>query len=207
MSVLFEHGLTVFMAFFAIMNPIANTAVFAGLTGNMEKIDQTKIAVKSLIITFMIILFFSILGKSIFHLFGITLPALRIAGGILVFLVGYHMLQGQNSSLHSTQESNNSDVAVSPLAVPLLAGPGTIATAMNYSAAGGWGEIAVTICVFAVLCIVTFLCFMFSSKILSVIGESGLGIVTRLMGLILTVIGIQMLITGVTAVAHNPIVG
>jgi len=206
MSSLMEQAVTVFMAFFAIMNPIANTTVFVGLTGNKDKLEQTKIAAKSLMITFIIILLFSVLGKSIFHLFGITLPALRIAGGILVFLVGYHMLQGTNSKLHTAQESHDSDVAVSPLAVPLLAGPGTIATAMNYSAAGGWMEIAVTILVFAALCLITFFCFIFSSKILSTVGESGLGIVTRLMGLILAVIGVQMLIVGIKAAIHIPIV-
>ncbi len=200
MSQLFEHALTVFMAFFAIMNPIANTTVFAGLTGSMGKAKQMKVAIKSLTITFVIIVLFSILGKSIFHLFGITLPALRITGGILVFLVGYHMLQGKSSKLHTAEENNDSDVAVSPLAVPLLAGPGTIATAMNYSSAGGWGEIMVTVAAFAMLCLITFVCFIFSSKIISAIGESGLSIVTRLMGLILAVIGVQMLIGGVTAV-------
>lgn len=200
MNLLLEHALTVFMAFFAIMNPIANTTVFAGLTGSMGKAQQTKIAIKSLTITFIIIVLFSILGKSIFHLFGITLPALRITGGILVFLVGYHMLQGKSSKLHTAEESDDADIAVSPLAVPLLAGPGTIATAMNYSSAGGWSEIIITVSAFAVLCLITFFCFVFSSKIISAIGESGLGIVTRLMGLILAVIGVQMLIGGVTAV-------
>ncbi|NQZ92671.1 MAG: MarC family protein [Moritella sp.] len=200
MNLLFEHAVTVFMAFFAIMNPIANTTVFAGLTGSMGKSKQVKIAVKSLTITFVIIVLFSILGKSIFHLFGITLPALRITGGILVFLVGYHMLQGKSSKLHTAEDNNDSDVAVSPLAVPLLAGPGTIATAMNYSSAGGWGEIIITISAFAVLCLITFVCFIFSSKIISAIGESGLSIVTRLMGLILAVIGVEMLIGGVTDV-------
>ena len=200
MNLLFEHALTVFMAFFAIMNPIANTTVFAGLTGRMGKSEQVKVAVKSLTITFVIIVLFSILGKSIFHLFGITLPALRITGGILVFLVGYHMLQGKSSKLHTAEDNNDSDVAVSPLAVPLLAGPGTIATAMNYSSAGGWCEIIITISAFAVLCLITFVCFIFSSKIISAIGESGLGIVTRLMGLILAVIGVEMLIGGVTDV-------
>ncbi len=202
MNQLFEHALTVFMAFFAIMNPIANTTVFAGLTGSMGKSEQTKIALKSLFITFTIILLFSVLGKSIFHLFGITLPALRITGGILVFLVGYHMLQGKNSNLHTAQESENSDVAVSPLAVPLLAGPGTIATAMNYSASAGWEEITVTVLMFATLCVITFVCFVFSSNIISVIGRSGLGIVTRLMGLILSVIGVQMVIIGIKAVIY-----
>ena len=196
-----EHAITVFMAFFAIMNPIANTTVFAGLTGNMAKSQQIKIATKSLFITFVVIVLFALLGKSIFHLFGITLSALRITGGILVFLVGYHMLHGQSSKLHSGQQQDeDADIAVSPLAVPLLAGPGTIATAMNYSAAAGWQEIVVTILAFASLCVITFVCFIFSSRIIGFIGDSGLSIVTRLMGLILAVIGVQMAIAGVSSV-------
>lgn len=202
MNLLLEHALTVFMAFFAIMNPIANTAVFAGLTADKEKVEQRKIAAKALIITFLVITSFAVLGKSIFHLFGITLPALRITGGILVFIVGYHMLQGSGSKLHHTQDddSSDSDVAVSPLAVPLLAGPGTIATAMNYSSSNGWMEIIITLSVFAVLCLITFICFIFSSRILAAIDKSGLSIVTRLMGLILAVIGVQMLLVGFKAV-------
>ena len=201
-----QHAIAVFMAFFAIMNPIANTTVFAGLTGEMAPTQQRTIAIKALLLTFVIIVLFAVLGKSIFHLFGITLPALRITGGILVFIVGYHMLHGASSKLHATDEKSdgNSDIAVSPLAVPILAGPGTIATAMNYSAAGGWSEIVVTILVFAVLCLITFICFVSSAKILSIVGESGLSIVTRLMGLILAVIGVQMLIAGITAAFKLP---
>ncbi len=196
MSHLYTQLITVFLGFFAIMNPIANTAAFAGLVGEKSKVEQRKIAAKALIITFFIILSFSFLGKAIFHLFGITIDALRVTGGILVFIVGYHMLNGQGSKLHSAEGDDESDVAVSPLAVPLLAGPGTIATAMNYSAAGGMMGILTTVSVFAVLCLITFICFIFSSNILAVIGKSGLSIVTRLMGLILAVIGTQMLIVG-----------
>ena len=204
MSPLFTHATIVFMAFFAIMNPIANTAVFVGLTGDRDKREQTKIAAKALIIAFIVVFLFAVLGKSIFHLFGITLPAFKITGGILVFLIGYHMLQGTGSKLHAAQKNDHTDITVSPLAVPLLAGPGTIATAMNFSAAGGWMEIVVTISMFAVLCIITFFCFIFSSKILSVIGESGLSIATRLMGLILSVIGVQMLIIGIKTAIQMP---
>ncbi|WP_284455670.1 MarC family protein [Alloalcanivorax xenomutans] len=197
-----EHAITVFLAFFAIMNPIANTAVFAGLTGDKSKAEQRHIATKALIISFVIILLFAALGKSIFDLFGITLPALRITGGILVFLVGYHMLQGSNSKLHTEQDDGDSDIAVSPLAVPLLAGPGTIATAMNYSASGGWTAIIITCLVFLALCLITFICFLFSARIIAVIGQNGLSIVTRLMGLILAVIGTQMLIAGIQGAVH-----
>lgn len=200
MNDLYTQAITVFLGFFAIMNPIANTAAFAGLAGDKPKAEQIKIAAKALIITFIVILSFALLGKAIFHLFGITISALRITGGILVFLVGYHMLNGHGSKLHSAENNDEADIAVSPLAVPLLAGPGTIATAMNYSSSGGLTGILLTMSVFAVLCIITFLCFIFSSRILSVIGKSGLSIVTRLMGLILAVIGMQMLIVGIMEV-------
>lgn len=203
MSDLYTQLITVFVGFFAIMNPIANTAAFAGLVGDRSKAEQRKVATKALLITFFVILFFSFLGKAIFHLFGITIEALRITGGILVFIVGYHMLNGHGSKLHSAEGDDESDLAVSPLAVPLLAGPGTIATAMNYSASGGMIGILTTVSVFAVLCLITFICFIFSSNILSVIGKSGLGIVTRLMGLILAVIGTQMIIVGLTALINK----
>ena len=205
MNDFYAQLVTVFLGFFAIMNPIANTAAFAGLAGDKDKATQRMIAAKALIITFFVILAFSLLGKAIFHLFGITLPALRITGGILVFLVGYHMLNGGGGSKLHSADSGDCDIAVSPLAVPLLAGPGTIATAMNYSASGGVTGIAVTVSVFAVLCLITFFCFIFSSKILAVIGKAGLGIVTRLMGLILAVIGTQMLVAGIMEVVKAPV--
>jgi len=198
MNDLYTQLITVFLGFFAIMNPIANTAAFAALVGNKDSSERLRIAARALIITFIVILLFSLLGKMLFHLFGITLPALRIAGGILVFLIGYHMLNGAGSNLHSAEKSDASDIAVSPLAVPLLAGPGTIATAMNYSASGGAMGIVITVSVFAFLCFITFLCFIFSSKILAVTGQGALSIITRLMGLILAVIGVQMIIIGIT---------
>ncbi|MCJ8294344.1 MAG: MarC family protein [Colwellia sp.] len=203
MTDIVSHIVTVFLGFFAIMNPIANTAAFAGLVGNKSKEQQKKIAKKALLITFFVILAFSVLGNAIFHLFGITLPALRITGGILVFIIGYHMINGNGSSLHSAEKVEQGDLAVSPLAVPLLAGPGTIATAMNYSSSAGFVGILITLSVFALLCIITFFCFIYSSKILAVIGEAGLSIVTRLMGLILAVIGVQMFIEGVIAVIDS----
>jgi multiple antibiotic resistance protein len=196
MGELFKHALVVFLGFFAVMNPIANTAVFVGLTAEMEQPDRRSVAYKALIISFFIILAFALLGKTIFHLFGITLPALRITGGVLVFLIGYQMLHGGGSKMHVSQDATT-DISVSPLAIPILAGPGTIATAMNYSAAGGWVETTITIAMFTVLCLVTFICFVFGQKLVSAVGKSGLSIVTRLMGLILAVIGTQMAIIGV----------
>jgi len=192
-------AVTVFMGFFAMMNPIANTAVFVGLTGEQTVSERRKTATKALLCAFIIVALFSLLGKGIFELFGITLPALRLAGGILVFLVGYNMLQGHQSKMHSESDnhSDSKDIAISPLALPILAGPGTIATAMNYSASGDILHIVVTISAFALLCLITFTCFLFGPTLVDKLGDSGISIITRLMGLILSVIGMQMLIQGV----------
>jgi multiple antibiotic resistance protein len=142
-------------------------------------------------------------GKMIFELFGITLHAFRITGGLLVLLIGFHMLQGNQSSVHQLDEDDNQksreaelSVAVSPLAMPILAGPGTIATAMNFSARGGVLEMVVTITAFAVLCVITYVLFIFGKKFVALIGAGALGVITRLMGLILAVIGTQMVIEG-----------
>ena len=197
------HTATVFMGFFAIMNPIANVPIFLGLTANDDQQTIKAVALRSLMLAFFIIAIFSVAGKVIFELFGITLPAFQITGGLLVSLIGFHMLQGNQSGVHQLNEGDNQkcreaalSVAVSPLAMPILAGPGTIATAMNFSARGGIMEMVVTIAAFAVLCVITYVLFLFGEKFVTFIGVGALGVITRLMGLILAVIGIQMVIEG-----------
>jgi len=198
------HILTVFMGFFAIMNPIANTPVFLGLTASDSTAIRRRIAIKALLITFILIVAFILLGKLIFSVFGITLPAFQITGGILVFMIGLQMLHGQQSKLHSPAATDSSEnmqgalsVAVTPLAMPILGGPGTIAAAMNFSSGGGISGMLVTIIGFGLLCLVTYIFFVSGERLVKLLGDEGLMMVTRLMGLILAVIGTQMFITGV----------
>ncbi|WP_028115645.1 MarC family protein [Ferrimonas senticii] len=189
--------ISVFFGFFAIMNPIANTAVFIGLTAGVEQTARVALARKSLLITLAVVVVFALLGKTIFHFFGISLPALRITGGILVFIIGYQMLHGDNSSMHSSDNQQNlDDLAVSPLAVPILAGPGTIATAMSFAAGDGYFPILSTIITFALLCVITYVCFCAGEKIINKLGDNLIKVITRLMGLILAVIGTQMFLEG-----------
>ena len=204
MNELIGHTLSVFLGFFAIMNPIANTPIFLGLTAGDSPQVVRQVARNAMLLTFVLIVTFSLLGRFIFEMFGITLPAFRITGGILVGLIGYNMLQGEQSTVQTPTEEDAEDslrtqlsVTVSPLAVPILAGPGTIATAMNFAAAGGDHELAVTALAFAVLCIITYFCFVFGQGMVRFLGQSGLNVVTRMMGLILAVTGVQMLIEGI----------
>lgn len=199
------HALSVFMGFFAVMNPIANTPVFLGLTSEETPQIRRRIAIKALMTTFALIVVFCLLGKLIFTLFGITLPAFRITGGVLVALIGYQMLHGKQSKVHQpgspdTQASTPDaalSIAITPLAIPILGGPGTIATAMNFASTGHTGEMVVTIAAFAALCLITFGFFMSGQRLVAFLGRDGLGVITRIMGLILAVVGVQMLIDGI----------
>ncbi|MAT94381.1 MAG: hypothetical protein CME59_17515 [Halioglobus sp.] len=205
MEDLVTHIATVFMGFFAIMNPIANTPVFLGLTAADDAATRRKVATRALLVSALIIMVFCAAGSFIFSMFGITLPAFRITGGVLVALVGFHMLQGgENSSVQHPSDNDKAqsrdaalDMAISPLAMPILAGPGTIATAMNYASTGTLMEFIVTVSAFVVLCVITWLFFVSGERLVNFIGDNGIKVITRLMGLILAVIGVQMLIHGI----------
>jgi multiple antibiotic resistance protein len=204
MHELIGHALSVFMGFFAIMNPIANTPIFLSLTADDDPAIRKQVAMKALIAAFGIVLVFCLLGKLIFSMFGITLPAFRITGGLLVALIGYNMLHGEQSKVHHSGSGEQTvsteaelSIAITPLAIPILAGPGTIATAMNFASTGGIDAMVVTIAAFTVLCLITYGFFIFGQRLVVLLGESGLGVITRIMGLILAVIGVQMLIDGV----------
>ena len=198
------HFTTVFLAFFAIMNPVANAPLFVSLTEDLDRGARRRVATRAVILAFGIVAMFIFAGNSIFHLFGITLPAFRITGGALVVLVGYHMLHGERSPVHSPSEEANADsrsagldIAICPLALPILAGPGTIATAMNFSSADAFPEIARVLAAFAAMCLITWAAFLGGESMTRFLGQNGIKVVTRLMGLILAVVGVQMLITGI----------
>jgi len=192
------YALTVFMGFFAIMNPIANTPIFLGLVEGEDKENKRKIAKIGTITAFLIVTAFVILGKYIFELFGITIPAFKITGGILIFFVGFEMLMSQKSKVHSNSKSeNNNDKAISPLAIPILAGPGTIVTAMNYVTNANFIHIGIVIVVFAVVIFLTYLAFSLSDKIVEKVGPNIISVIGKLMGLILAIIGTGMLIEGI----------
>ena len=161
---------------------------------------------------------FCIGGHFIFKLFGITLPAFQITGGILLFTVGIQMLHGKAShvqypstdkhkeSVQKQVDDASGSVAISPLAIPILAGPGTIATAMNFvggtqsSGLDDFSQTIVVILIFALMCLVSFLMFIGAEKIIRLLGNGIINVVSRIMGLILAVISVQMVIAGINNV-------
>ena len=191
-------ALTVFTGFFAIMNPIANTPVFLGLVGDRDDSERKKIAETSCLTAFFIVVFFVILGKYTFQLFGITIPAFKITGGILLFYVGFEMLQSKKSRIHH-QENVEPDegIAISPLAIPILAGPGTIVTAMNNVTDGSLVHISIVIFIFGIMILLTYLAFILSDLIVKKIGENLITVIGKIMGLILAIMGTGMTVEGI----------
>ena len=198
---------TCLAGYFAIANPIANTPIFIALTAGDSRRAKLQIARQSVLVSFAVVVLFSVAGKLIFELFGVTMAALRITGGILVAIIGFQMLQGHSSSVHVPEEVEGEDtptdvteaqlsVAVSPLAIPIIAGPGTIATAVGFSAHPGVLSTAISIGAFAVIAAITYFNFRQAPRIVRYLGTTNLTVVTRLMGLIVATIGVEMAMTG-----------
>lgn len=190
-----------FMAFFAIMNPISNLPAYMALVADDSQKISRKIAFRSLLIAFVIVTVFIFSGDFIFKVFGITIISFRIAGGILVAVIGYHMINGNHSPSYKgmEQQAVNSDpmsIAISPLAMPLFAGPGTITTALSL-ANGGLQNQLITVVAFALLCVITYLLLISAKQIAGFLGENLMKIITKMMGLLLFSIGIQMIIVSV----------
>jgi len=198
MENLVTYSLTVFMGFFAIMNPIANAPIFLGLVEGKDEDTKKKIAKTASITAFIIIVVFIIGGKYIFELFGITIPAFKITGGILIFYVGFEMLMSQKSKVHDNANSEDtSNIAVSPLAIPILAGPGTIVTAMNFVTDATYVHIGIVISIFALMIFLTYLAFTLGDLIVKKVGSNLIAVIGKLMGLILAIIGTGMVTEGI----------
>ncbi len=191
------------LAILAVMNPVANVPVFVALTGGMGVAERRAVAVRGVTVACGIVLVFALLGHVIFALFGITLDAFRVAGGALLFVIAFGLLQGQGSHVHhpradeQAEDAVAGDVAVTPLGTPVLAGPGTLATVL---ALGGeppvWMHTALVVAAFAVVIALTALLFRHSEWVTSHLGQVEINVVTRMMGLLLTIVAVQMAAAG-----------
>jgi multiple antibiotic resistance protein len=198
MGNIWSYSFTVFMAFFAIMNPLVNIPIFLKITDGLPEEKKRQISRTSTFVAFTIVTAFILIGKYIFAIFGLTIPAFKVFGGILIFFIGFEMLQSKKPSIkHHEVEPFDEGVAISPLAIPILAGPGTIVTAMNFVAAANFFQVVITILIFALFVFLTYWAFNFSGYLVRVIGEKNFKIIGKIMGIILGVLGANMLLEGI----------
>jgi multiple antibiotic resistance protein len=198
MENILAYVLTVFTAFFAIMNPITNVPIFIKLTEGQEQKKKREIAKTACLVAFVIIVAFILIGKYIFQIFGLTIPAFKLFGGILVSYIGFGMLQSKKTEEHLQKETVYDDgITISPLAIPIMAGPGTIVTAMNFVVNANFFHLLITITILALLIFISYLAFINSNHIVRFLGAKNVVIIEKIMGIILGVFGVNMLIGGI----------
>jgi multiple antibiotic resistance protein len=203
-----------FSSLFAVIDPLGCIPFYSGLTSHMDKVRKRKILIKSLFTAFVVLAAFTLFGHQLLELFGITVDAFRIAGGVIFFGIGLDMLQskpvrwrtGVRKAFYEDLEEDESDddPSITPIAIPMLAGPGSITTVMVLAPEGP-GKLAMPLVLGAVLgiLILTGIILAAADAVLQKIGHTGLKIVEKLMGLVVTVIAVQLVIDGVTPVVKS----
>lgn len=192
----------------AITNPIGNLAIFISLVSGRSLKEKKKTAINAAFAIFIILVIIVWAGTYVLSFFGISPAAFETAGAIIILLLGLSMLHGHDdkvghSSMHHSEEEQKSarkkdSVAVVPLAIPLVAGPGAITTIIIHThALHSLMDKVVVSGICAILSIILFVCFYFSNIISKIVGVNGIKIATRIMGIVLSAIAIQMLSGGI----------
>jgi multiple antibiotic resistance protein len=199
-----SFALLVFTSLLAIVDPVAAVPVFLTVTGDYTP-EHRRAALRAGVLTgtFVLVLF-TLLGSYILRFFGVTTDAFRIAGGILFLGVGTDMLQARRSRVKTSEgeeaeSSHRDEVGVIPLGIPTLAGPGAITTVitLDAQAQNGWEQAAIYLAIVLVMAI-AWASLAVAPTLLRRLGHTGLNVITRLMGLLVMVIGVQFMIDGIT---------
>lgn len=195
-------ALLCFTSLLAIINPLSAAPMYLALTQGYSREHRRRTLRTAVITGFCVLLVFASLGGTIFQLFGITIDAFRIAGGIIFFGIGMDMLQAKRTRGKATEEeereaSTKIEVGITPLGIPMLTGPGAITTVMVLMTQANSG-VRVAIVLGAVLIVLGIVWATLSAapKIVGLFGQTGLNVVTRIMGLLVTVIAVQFIIDG-----------
>lgn len=199
-------ALVAFPSLIVIINPVMVTSVFITLTSNATPQAKRAIIRKTTLIAFIVLLVFAVSGTLVFKFFSITIGAFQIAGGIVLFSVAMGMLHATPSRTRQTPEEmdeamNRDDIAVVPLAIPMVSGPGAITTVVVLSGeARVIPNMAILFLAIVVAMLIVFVMLRNAARIQKYLGPSGLNITTRLMGLVLAAIAVQFVIRGVESV-------
>ena len=201
MSTYLQFALVTFTSLLFIVDPVAVIPTYLVITQGNSREQRRRTALRACIAAGILMTVFGVAGNAIFRVFGITLPAFRIAGGFILWLVAMDMLRGERTTQESTEEivegQEKEDVAVTPLAMPMLAGPGAISTVMVLAgqARGVQGYAAVygSIWLTAIICWLT---LRAGDRLVTLLGQTGIRVMTRIMRLLLAAVATQFIITG-----------
>jgi len=202
-----QFALITFTSILFIVDPVALIPTYLAITQDETPEQRRRTAMRACIAAMILLVVFGIAGRLIFRVFGITLPAFRIAGGLILWFVALDMLRGNRTTQESSEEiaegQEKDDVAITPLAMPMLAGPGAISTVMVL--AGQARTVGQHIVVYLSVVLTAFLSWLSlraGERLLVVLGQTGIRVMTRIMGLLLAAVATQFIITGVRDAIH-----
>lgn len=199
-----ELFFSAFVTFFVVIDPPGCAPIFAGLTSGADAAHRRSMALRSVAIAAAILLFFALLGEDLLEKLGITLAAFRIAGGIMLFLIALEMVFERRTARreHRAQEVSASpeaeDISVFPMAIPMIAGPGSIASAMLLMArSDGLAESLAVIAALGAILLLTLVALLAAGPLMRLIGHKVEAMITRLLGVILAALAAQFVIDGI----------
>jgi len=200
MTEIVAFGILSFTSFFTLINPFGTMPIFMTMTSELDIQQRTKTAKKASIVAFITIVLFAFSGQLLFNFFGISVNSFRIVGGVIFFLMGMDMLQarlGKVKVKESEVKSYVDDISITPLAIPMICGPGAMTNAivMMEDASSVEKKITLIITVFLVM-FLTYLILYSSSRIIKILGQTGINVMMRLMGLIVMVIAVEFFFAG-----------
>lgn len=190
-------AITVFFTLFVVIDPIGLAPMFVAMTSGMERAQRLRIAATSCIVAICILTAFAIAGQRLLDFVGISLAAFRISGGILLFITALDMLFERRTARREEKADDVvNDPSVFPLAMPLIAGPGALASVILMASGAGWDVTATVIVVMIGVVAIVFALFMMSGLIERILGNTGIVVATRLMGMILAALSVQFVLDG-----------
>ncbi len=205
---LYAYAILVFTSFFTLINPLGTMPVFLGMTTALTGKQRSQVARKAVIIAFFTLLMFAFSGQLMFSFFGISVNSFRVVGGIIFFIMGQDMLHARLGKMKFNDESEvdsyASDISITPLAIPMIAGPGTITNSIVLMDDANSLEKKLTlIVVMAVVLTLSYLIFVSATRISNFLGPTGNRVLMKLMGLIVMVIAVEFFFSGLTPILQG----
>jgi multiple antibiotic resistance protein len=207
-----RFSLLALSSIFFLVDPFAAIPSFLAITESADSARRKRMARKGAITCFIVLTSFAFAGQLIFRMFGITLPAFEIAGGLILLLIGLDMLEARRSPTQETQGDTveaaaKEDAGIVPLGIPMLAGPGAISSVMvlvgQVPTLWGW-QMGAILGAIAFTALVTYLVLGAAARVRGVLGETGIRILVRIMGLLLVALAMQYFVNGLTDLGLVP---
>lgn len=194
-----ESFLNTLLAYFVIVDPIGASLIFNGLTDGKSDAYCRKMAIRSVLVSISLVLCFGFWGTDLLEILGIQMESFKIAGGLLIFYAAFGMITKPDEAMNSQQINEQDDISVFPLSIPLIAGPGCLTlTVLQFSTTSeSHASIIPLIIAIVIIYFVTLLCFLFSKKLVKLVGQTLNNVFKRLLGVLIASLAIQFIADGV----------